>query len=374
MHAENNDFGQSLAKSVGLDKNNFPDVVLWEFGETEDDDKVFRLSQQTDGGSITGEAIDSFVSKWQDGGLAAEKDPVVAVTTETFDGIVIDNDHDVFVEFYAPWCGHCKQLAPTYKQLAQHYAEDPGISIVKMDATQHKHSSVDIKSFPTLKFYRKGEKSEPMDTDKMKRDKQSMVEFIEKHRTGSKKGGGSSKKNEKTQAASTQKGAPSVDLSMGVWAFDDLADQSSRGKLLSADMVASKVGYTLVSVGGTGILISPSGKKPVAVRQFASAAEAKKHYKSAKGGSDEAAPSGAFACPGDADMETCQSWCDGISSDEMKLTGTLGGKACKDVPADAKPAELPQCMCYDADFTEVYGMCRSTCKSSSGKKTTKTEL
>ena len=113
---------------------------------------------QQDGGSIKSEAVETLISNWKVGALAAEKDPVIAVTSDTFEEVVINNDRDVFVEFYAPWCGHCKSLAPTYKQIAQHYEKDPEISIVKVDSTKHKHKSADVKSFPTLKFYKKGKK------------------------------------------------------------------------------------------------------------------------------------------------------------------------------------------------------------------------
>jgi thiol-disulfide isomerase/thioredoxin len=37
---------------------------------------------------------------------------------KSFDEIVYDEKHDVLVEFYAPWCGHCKSLAPKYEELA----------------------------------------------------------------------------------------------------------------------------------------------------------------------------------------------------------------------------------------------------------------
>ena len=43
---------------------------------------------------------------------------VKVVVASTFDEIVNDPTKDVLIEFYAPWCGHCKSLAPKYEELA----------------------------------------------------------------------------------------------------------------------------------------------------------------------------------------------------------------------------------------------------------------
>ena len=44
---------------------------------------------------------------------------VVTVVGKTFDEIVMDETKDVLIEFYAPWCGHCKSLAPKWTELAE---------------------------------------------------------------------------------------------------------------------------------------------------------------------------------------------------------------------------------------------------------------
>ena len=79
--------------------------------------------------------------------------PLVQVVGKTFDEIVMDPTKDVFVKFYAPWCGHCKSLAPAWEQLAQDMSEYKDMVIAKFDATTNEAIGVNIKSYPTIMLY-----------------------------------------------------------------------------------------------------------------------------------------------------------------------------------------------------------------------------
>lgn len=61
----------------------------------------------------------------------------------------------------APWCGHCKELAPIWEQLGEKYADKDDIIIAKMDATANEVESFTVEGFPTLKYFPAGGKKVP---------------------------------------------------------------------------------------------------------------------------------------------------------------------------------------------------------------------
>lgn len=65
----------------------------------------------------------------------------------------MDSTKDVLVEYFAPWCGHCKSLAPIYEELAQKLKANTNIVIAAMDATANEAEGVNVEGFPTIKFY-----------------------------------------------------------------------------------------------------------------------------------------------------------------------------------------------------------------------------
>lgn len=66
---------------------------------------------------------------------ATNDEPVKVVVGKNFNDLVLNNEQDVLVEFYAPWCGHCKTLAPIYEEVARKLASNKNLVLAKCDAT-----------------------------------------------------------------------------------------------------------------------------------------------------------------------------------------------------------------------------------------------
>jgi len=94
--------------------------------------------------------------------LYSSSDDVIELTESNFNSRVLQSDQLWLVEFYAPWCGHCKNLVPEWKKAATALKGIVNIGAVDMTAHQSVGAPYGIKGFPTIKIFG-GDKQKPTD-------------------------------------------------------------------------------------------------------------------------------------------------------------------------------------------------------------------
>eukprot|EP01041_Mallomonas_annulata_P005569 gene5569-11210_t len=111
--------------------------------------------------------------------IKKEPTAVVDLTASNFDSIAFDPTKNVLVEFYAPWCGHCKALAPIYERVAAIFEGEKNVVLAKVDATDETDLAqrFDVSGYPTIKFFPATVTSDPelLEADY---NVKSMVDFL----------------------------------------------------------------------------------------------------------------------------------------------------------------------------------------------------
>ncbi|KAK8966703.1 Protein disulfide-isomerase [Platanthera guangdongensis] len=171
----------------GLKEDQAPLILLQE----NDVKKFFKPNLEPD-------QIATWLKEYFDGNLTpfVKSEPIPEVNNEPVKVVVANSLHDVvfksgknvLLEFYAPWCGHCKKLAPILEEVAVSFQHDDDVIIAKMDATENDvPSEFEVQGYPTIYFssangkllkYEEGRTAEDF-IDFVKKNKHTVAESIE---------------------------------------------------------------------------------------------------------------------------------------------------------------------------------------------------
>jgi protein disulfide-isomerase A1 len=171
-----------LAEKIGIKDKDLPSIRI-----IDTSGKYMKKYKME--GEINENNILKFIKDWEEKRIKSyvksgnepkvNNEDVFIVVGNTFEKEVINNNKDVMVLFYSPWCYHCKALLPKYEEVAKKLkAKNPKLLLTKINAIENEVESIGDYGFPKIKFYPGNKKDRPpidYDGDKSVED---IIKFI----------------------------------------------------------------------------------------------------------------------------------------------------------------------------------------------------
>lgn len=173
-----------LMNEMGLEFKKSPVVILFD-----DQGSKFVMENEFD---PKGVALTQFLDNFKAGKLSkfikSEAEPEtqganIKLTANNF-ATHVDGTKDAFIKFHAPWCGHCKSLAPKWEAMAEEFKDDDSVVIGEMDATANDvPAGFEVSGFPSLFWVPKGAIDQAVKYQEA-RETEALISFVNKNRAG----------------------------------------------------------------------------------------------------------------------------------------------------------------------------------------------
>jgi len=158
--------GARLAQYMGVENDGKESIWIAHAKKTE-------LHKYQYPGVFNTEDVKEFIENWRFNKLSRhyksqnipEKNDgnVKVVVGKSYQDIVMGNKKYILLEFYAPWCGHCKEFEPIYNELGARHTDNNKLIISKIDATNNEIPGIGITAFPTIRLYKPDMKHAPVE-------------------------------------------------------------------------------------------------------------------------------------------------------------------------------------------------------------------
>lgn len=173
--------GQKVADHIGLTSKDNNSVRILKFSGQ--DVVKYRLDK------VTTESLIKFIEDFKANLLKSymksqkvpqnDRAPVKTIVADNFEDVVLKSNKYVLLEIYAPWCTHCKELAPIYEKLARKLSKVSELILGKYDGSANENANIKATSYPIIMLYKLRQKKKPIEYQGA-RNFQSLLQFLEK--------------------------------------------------------------------------------------------------------------------------------------------------------------------------------------------------
>ena len=171
-----------LAEKIGIKEKDLPSIRI--IDTSGNYIKKYKIE-----GEINEENILNFINNWENKKIKSyvksseepkeNNEDVFIVVGNTFEKEVINNNKDIMVLFYSPWCFHCKALLPKYEEVAKKLKKKNNkLILMKINAIENEVESIDNIGFPKIKFYPGNKKDRPPIDYNGDKSVEDIIEFI----------------------------------------------------------------------------------------------------------------------------------------------------------------------------------------------------